>query len=80
MIRLSVIDAWLLTDSRPETNYDGRHYSGENEDTTPDRPLIGEADGIRINEGSDLCSQSAGLDFRRIYHREVFGILVGKSC
>jgi hypothetical protein len=48
--RLSVIDAWLLTDSRPETTSDGRHYSGENDDTQllQDRPLMGEADGTEF--------------------------------
>ena len=43
--RVSVIDAWLLTDPRPETTFDGRHYSGESEDALEDRPLMGEADG-----------------------------------
>lgn len=43
--RLSVIDAWLLTDSRPETTSDGRHYSADIEDVVEDRPLMGEADG-----------------------------------
>ena len=45
-----MIDAWFLTDPRPETTFDGRHYSGESEDVIEDRPLMGEADGIQNSE------------------------------
>jgi len=46
--RVSVVDAWLLTDSRPETTSDGRHYTAAEDQPWygPQRPLMGEADGI----------------------------------
>jgi hypothetical protein len=43
--RLSAVDAWFLTDNRPETTSDGRHYTLERAGNDK-RPLIGEADGI----------------------------------
>jgi hypothetical protein len=43
--RLSVIDAWMLTDNRPETTSDGLHWVVENKNTWDQRPKIGEAEG-----------------------------------
>jgi hypothetical protein len=45
--RVSVVDAWQLTDGRPETTSDGRHYSPPDEKPydAAERPLMGEADG-----------------------------------
>jgi hypothetical protein len=44
--RLSVVDAWFLTDSRPETSFDGRHWSEDENPARNERPLMGEADGF----------------------------------
>jgi len=44
--RLSVIDAWMLTDNRPETTGDGFHWVAEfRTDLLNQRPRIGEAEG-----------------------------------
>ena len=52
MFRLSVVDAWKVTDDRPETVYDGRHWIVEEHydryRVSEFRPLIGEAEGINI--------------------------------
>jgi hypothetical protein len=44
--RVSVVDAWLLTDHRPETTSEGRHWIAENKKLTLLRNGIGEPDGI----------------------------------
>jgi hypothetical protein len=44
--RLSVVDAWQLTDHRPETTTDGRHWISESLTQFWDkRSRIGEAEG-----------------------------------
>lgn len=44
--RVSVVDAWLLTDNRPETTSEGRHWIAEDKKFKELRQGIGEADGI----------------------------------
>jgi hypothetical protein len=44
--KVSCVDAFWLTDARPESTSDGRHYSAEGEGWRSQRPLIGEADCI----------------------------------
>ena len=43
--RLSVVDAWMMTDNRPESTSDGVHWIEENEKSSLVRPTVGEADG-----------------------------------
>lgn len=45
--RLSVVDEWRLTDNRPETTFEGRHWVSEwfSTGNYAYRPLIGEAEG-----------------------------------
>jgi len=45
--RVSVVDSWALTDNRPETVFEGRHWLNEYEhrDKERQRPLLGEASG-----------------------------------
>jgi hypothetical protein len=45
-----VVDAWQLTDDRPETTADGRHWvlTEENKDVAQFRTRIGAAPGLRI--------------------------------
>jgi hypothetical protein len=50
---VSAIDAWFLTDSRPETSADGRHWSEERTPAWDDRPSIGEADSFSIQNSAD---------------------------
>ena len=47
-MRVSVVDAWEITDPRPETTSDGRHYSSDNPNIGQQRPYVGEADGTII--------------------------------
>lgn len=44
-----MVDAWQLTDDRPETTADGRHWvlTEENKDVAQFRTGIGEAPGMR---------------------------------
>ena len=49
--RVSVVDAWLLTDHRPETTSEGRHWIAEDDKFRILRNGIGESDGIV------LCSE-----------------------
>lgn len=44
-VRVSVVDAWEITDPRPETTSDGRHYSSDNPKIGEQRRYVGEADG-----------------------------------
>ena len=46
--RVSVVDAWLLTDNRPETTMEGRHWIAEDKKYKAFRKGIGEADGILL--------------------------------
>jgi hypothetical protein len=43
--RVSVVDAWKLTDNRPETTYEGRHWIAEGKKICP-RKSVGETEGI----------------------------------
>jgi hypothetical protein len=62
--RVSVVDAWLLTDNRPETTNEGRHWIDEGKGNfVTKRPLIGEAEGkslfncladVRLYSGSNI--------------------------
>jgi hypothetical protein len=54
--RVSVVDAWMMTDNRPETTSDGRHWVPEGGNPWPQRPRIGEAEGISICILADLDS------------------------
>jgi hypothetical protein len=56
--RVSVVDAWWLTDSRPETTSDGRHYSSPEEKPwyAAERPLMGEADGMFLCSMANLAA------------------------
>ena len=48
--RVSVVDAWKLTDNRPETSFEGRHWVIDQiDDRASRRPLIGEAEGMRYS-------------------------------
>ena len=45
-----MVDAWKLTDNRPETSFEGRHWVIDQiDDRASRRPLIGEAEGMRYN-------------------------------
>ena len=44
--KVSVVDSFGLTDARPETTRDGRHWALEMEEIKLLRPLLGEAEGI----------------------------------
>ena len=44
--KVSVIDTFGLTDARPETTRDGRHWAAEMDDIKLLRPLLGEAEGF----------------------------------
>jgi hypothetical protein len=43
--RLSVVDAWDMTDNRPEATSEGRHWVSEDEGAEKIRPFVGETDG-----------------------------------
>ena len=59
-----MVDAWLLTDNRPETTNEGRHWIDEGKGNfVTKRPLIGEAEGkslfncladVRLYSGSNI--------------------------
>ena len=44
--RVSVVDAWSLTDNFPESTSDGRHWVSEGRKYWDQRSLQGEAEGI----------------------------------
>lgn len=46
--KLSVVDAFAMTDARPETTNDGTHWVEEHEKSHLIRPTVGEAEGIRL--------------------------------
>ena len=63
-VRVSVVDAWEITDPRPETTSDGRHYSSDNAKIGEQRRYVGEADGnIRKFWTEADLSVLAGCDF-----------------
>ena len=51
--RVSVADAWLLTDNRPETTSEGRHWVGEGETFAKIRG-IGEPAGAPFRNVTDF--------------------------
>lgn len=50
--KLSVVDAFAMTDARPESTSDGTHWVEENEKSYLIRPTVGECEGIPPDHGT----------------------------
>jgi len=59
--RTSVVDVWQLTDNRPETSSEGRHwvYERTGDASLSARPLMGEAERTYICRGLSDVIESA---------------------